>query len=117
MARPRRSVQSDQRTSLDVVSDVIDALDEVDVVEASTVPTQRATELMRRWLDLKKATSLGNIHQVNVLIYDLLSLTSDRSGWLYDGADVKKILLLFGFAADFAVDAAEEARDQIAGVI
>lgn len=97
MARPRR------------VHDTAETAD----TEAPSLPTQRAIELMRRWLDLKKATSMGNVHNVAVLIYDLMAITADNGEWLYSSSDVKEILNLFGFAADFVVDRAESDRDQV----
>ena len=82
------------------------------VVEEITSNPLKVTELFKRYLDIKKATSIGNVHGVTVVIYDLLSI-SNADGWLFSSNDVKKILDHFGFKADYLVDGAVQARDDI----
>ena len=72
-------------------------------------------EIFSRYLDLKKNTSMGNVHGVTVLVYDLLNVYSGN-GYLFNGEDIKLVLEHFGYKADFMVEAGLEARDSISAL-
>lgn len=72
-------------------------------------------EIFARYLDIKKATSIGNVHAVTVIVYELLTIhKGDR--YLFEAEDVKIVLEHFGYKADFIVDNALEARREISSL-
>lgn len=89
-------------------SSVIDTKD-------STLSAVKKLEIFARYLDIKKATSIGNVHGVTVVVYELLSIHKG-DGYLFDGNDVKIVLEHFGYKADFIVDNAVEARNEISSL-
>ena len=72
-------------------------------------------EIFARYLDIKKATSIGNVHGVTVVVYELLTIHKGDE-YLFDGNDVKIVLEHFGYKADYIVDNALEARNEISSM-
>lgn len=98
MARPSKAPNTAPNT---VVESNVEVPSDVD----HPILMDKRYRLFDKYLELKRASMLGNAPNVTCLIYELAAFRGDR-GYLYSASDIKAILTHFGIKMDFAVDAA-----------